>query len=105
VASMRVIGVHPIAAREPVHLIELEVEPSQADVEWGAITQPLNGRDQSFWQVPYDERQVPNAKGHWCFFFHYLDGARPLSSALGDLPLPAETPVPDRLRFVQYEEP
>ena len=102
---MRVIGVHSIAAREPVHLIELEVDPGDAEVEWGAITQPLDGQDRSYWQVPYDERPVPSASGHWCFFFHYLDDKRPLSTALGDLPLPVETPVPPRLRFVQYEEP
>ena len=102
---MRVVGIHPISAREPVHLIEVAVASGDLPIDWGAITQPLEGRDQSYWQVPYDERLLEGPEGHWCFFFHYLDNSRPLSSATGDLPLPPETPVPDRLRFIAYEEP
>jgi hypothetical protein len=102
---MRVVGIHPVVAREPVHLIEIEVTSGELPVEWEAITQPIKGRDESYWQVPYDERELPGPDGRWCFFFHYLDQSQPLSSSSGKLALPPETPVPDRLRFIGYEEP
>jgi hypothetical protein len=102
---MRVIGIHPIKAREPVHLVELEAQLQDMPIDWPSITQVVEGRDQSYWQVPYDERKVPKLNWRWCFFFHYLDPSRPLSSKHGDLALPRETPVPEHLRFVEYEEP
>ena len=102
---MRVVGIHPISAREPVHLIEVEVAASELPVEWGEVTQPIEGRDQSYWQVPYDERELHGSNGRWCFFFHYLNLSRPLSSHVGDLKLPEPTPIPNHLRFMQYEEP
>ena len=103
--SVRVLGVHPISAREPVHLIELEVTGAISELDWVSVTQPLDARDSSYWQVPYDERAVPGREGHWCFFFHYLDLARPLQSNLGPLLLPRESPLPSHLRFIRYEEP
>ena len=102
---MRVVGIHPVSAREPVHLIEIEIAAGEQPVDWGAITQPLQGRDRGYWQVPYDECELEGSDGHWCFFFHYLDMSRPLSSPAGDLVLPAETPLPQRLRSINYEEP
>jgi hypothetical protein len=102
---MRVVGVHPVEARQPVHLIELEAQLEDMPIDWPSITQSLEGRDSSYWQVPYDEHTVPGRNWHWCFFFHYLDVSRPLSSQSGDLPLPAASPAPDHLRFMRYEEP
>ena len=102
---MRVVGVHPIEARQPVHLLELEAQIEDMPIDWSSITQSVAGRDESYWQVPYDEQMVPGRAWHWCFFFHYLDQSRPLSSQSGDLALPLETSVPDHLRFMRYEEP
>ena len=101
----RVIGVHPVQASQPVHLLEIEVPDFISDIEWSDITQPVPDRDRSYWQVPYDERRVPDRSDRWCFFFHYLDRSRPLRSPAGELTLPAETPAPDYLRFIRYEEP
>jgi hypothetical protein len=102
---MRVLGVHPIEARQPVHLVEFEANLEDMPIVWESITQSLKDKDQSYWQVPYDERKVPNVNWRWCFFFHYLDLSRPLSSHVGDLELPEPTPTPEHLGFARYEEP
>ena len=101
--EIKIIGIHPVNADEPVHLIEIEATGN--DIDWMAITQPAEGADESCWQVPYDEQRVPGFKSLWCFFFHYLDQSRPLSSEAGDLALPMETPAPDHLRFIKYDPP
>jgi hypothetical protein len=101
----RVIGIHPVSADEPVHLVEVEVGADVGEIDWCSFTQPLAGRDQGLWQVPYDERMVPGRPGHWCFFFHYLDVRQPLLSYAGPMELPPETPVPQSLRFVAYRKP
>jgi hypothetical protein len=100
-----VLGVHPVKAREPVHLIEIELLADASHVDWRSFTQPFEGRDRSYWQVPYGEQPVPDRPNSWCFFFHYLDTSRPLQSFAGDLVLPEETPVPPSLSFIKYEEP
>lgn len=102
---LRVLGVHPVEAAEPVHLVEIQLSIDVASFDWGTLTQQLPDKEQSYWQVPYDERPVPGASDRWCFFFHYLDVSRPLASDHGPLALPPESPVPDYLRFVRYEEP
>ena len=72
-SMVRVLGVHPIAAQEPVHLVEIEVIGVASEVDWGSFTQPMPGSSRDDWQAPYDERPVPAHPGRWCFFFHYLD--------------------------------
>ena len=103
--TVRVLGVHPVKASEPVHLIEIELLGDTSNVDWCSFTQPMKGRDRSYWQVPYDEKPVPSHPNNWCFFFHYLDTSRPLLSFAGDLALPPETPVPPDLSFMKYEAP
>ncbi len=103
--GLRIVGLHPVEAPEPVHLVELDASGYKSDLDWGAITQPVEGRDRSYWQVPYDEMPVPGKPDHWCFFFHYLDRSRPLSSPAGALVLPTETPLPAHLRCIKYEQP
>ncbi len=102
---MRVIGVHPVEAAQPVHLVVLDCEGRSGELDWTSITQPDLKQDESFWQVPYDEVQVPGGGDRWTFFFHYLDVARPLQSNLGVLPLVSQTPMPQQFRFRKYEEP
>ena len=104
-SSARVLGVHPVAAPQPVHLVEIDLGEGASNFDWSSVTQPLEGRDSSYWQVPYDERAVPGKEGRWCFFFHYLNLQSPLHSNFGPLPLPSESPLPPHLRFIQYEEP
>jgi hypothetical protein len=76
------------------------------------------------WQVPYDEsvldpsgtQLVGNSSGGtWrpdsligdfrlCFFL-YVYGSRTLSTPTGSLELPEPTAKPDRLAFLEFEEP
>jgi hypothetical protein len=86
-------------------LIEIEVQPDDAAVDWSTITQPIDGQPPENWQVPYDERRVDGTGGRWAFFFHYLDLRRPLSSPFGDLDLREPSPTPKHLRGVEYEVP
>lgn len=104
-SMVRVLGVHPIAAQEPVHLVEIEVIGVASEVDWGSFTQPMPGSSRDDWQAPYDERPVPAHPGRWCFFFHYLDRNQPLQSFAGNLALPPESPIPSHLRFIKYEGP
>ena len=99
---MKIIGIHPIDASEPVHLIEIDGVPD--DIDWSTLTQSVEGQPPENWQVPWDERKVPDSDS-WCFFFHYLDKSRPLSSAEGELVLPEESMLPAHLRFFRYETP
>ena len=55
---MRVVGVHPIVADEPVHLVELAIEGSAEGFDFGDITQEVPGQPLSNWQAVYDEREV-----------------------------------------------
>jgi hypothetical protein len=84
-AVARIVGVHPIEAPEPCHLCELVVEGEAQEFDFGEFTQPLTGRDRSYWQMPYDERLLLSSQTQrsYVFFFHYLD----------------------RLGFVMYESP
>ena len=99
----RIVGIHPVAADEPVHLVELEIEGNADGFGIGEITQELPGEPQSNWQVVYDERQI--GQNRWAFFFHYLDTAKPLLSPAGPLALPPESPLPDHLTGIEYEQP
>ena len=47
---MRIIGVHPIEASEPCHLIEVKfLQPNEID--WSEFTQELPDQDRENWQV------------------------------------------------------
>lgn len=98
---VRVIGIHPIAADEPLHLVELEAD--SGDFDFGAVTQEVSGQPRSNWQAAYDEREV--GENRFAFFFHYLDIAKPLLSPVGPLALPPESPVPKHLQGIEYEQP
>ncbi len=121
---MKVVGIYPIQADEPVHLAELEIESEDSYANIGQITQEVPGQRRDNWQSPYMEQlldedgstpiaedfEIPNKKDEWkekrrvVFFFHYLDLAKNLSTPWGDLPLPSEEEKPDRLK-VEYEPP
>jgi hypothetical protein len=99
----RVIGIHAVPADEPLHLVELEVEGNPSSLNLDEITQEVPGQPRSNWQAVYDERQVGDNR--FAFFFHYLDTAKPLLTPVGPLALPPESPVPEHLQCIEYEQP
>jgi len=117
-----VVGVHPVEAAEPCHLIELTIEDAPRPIDVGRITQRLRGQPRSNWQVPWDEHFLdpsgqaaldpdrpeeppPTGVVRVAFFFHYLDVSRPLLSPWGKLTLPPVSDRPPRLAFLTYESP
>lgn len=125
-ARVEVIGVYPVNAPEPCHLIELWVRGSEMPIEMGAFTQEEPGEPCGNWQVPYDEK-IMDAAGSgvvadpweigdeesevWkgdvrlAFFFHYLRIDAPLRTPFGSVPLPVPTQMPARLQFMKYGPP
>jgi hypothetical protein len=103
----KVIGVHPIEADEPVHLIELLVEGNADAFDIGEVTQEVAEQPKSNWQAPYDERVLEESDGkiRYAFFFHELDHLKPLLTPLGSLPLPEPTKAPAHLQEIVYESP
>jgi hypothetical protein len=88
-----------------LYLLEIEVKPADAEVNWSAITQPIEGQPPENWQTPYDESRLDGREGHWAFFFHFLDRNLPLQTELGERRLPQTTPIPPHLRGILYELP
>jgi len=121
----RVVGVYPVKADEPCHLVELVIEGSDTPVCVGDITQEIPGLDRAGWQVPWAERLLDRAgetvlakereleerpgllqgSVRLVFFLHYLDLARPLITPFGALPLPLPSRRPSRLKMVRYQPP
>jgi hypothetical protein len=103
VNRVRVLGVHPIVADEPVYLVELEIEGGDDGFDFGEVAQEVPGEPWDKWQTAYDEREIgPN---RFAFFFHYLDSAKPLLSPAGPLALPPESPIPEHLESIEYDRP
>ena len=104
---IRIIGVHPISANEPCHLLEIELKAPSDEFDFGLVTQEMPDQPKANWQVAYDEQQVGEKKDacRWAFFFQYLDFDRPLLTPLGPITLPQPTPVPPHLKPIEYFEP
>ena len=105
---VEILGVHPIVAHQPVHLMHITMTHSFEDVDWCMFTQVNPELDESSWQVAYDEtllESLPDGRSRVAFFFHYLDFARPFMTPAGPLPLPAPLPVPSELSHLVYEDP
>ena len=102
------------------------VRNSDGAFKIGDITQEWPGKDQSSWQVAYDEKVLTNdgsailfdpwfpdgdVSQHWlgdvrfAFFFHYLNFDRPLQTPFGDVTVAEATKRPTRLNFMKYESP
>jgi len=120
--NVEVLGVHPVEAPEPCHLVELQVDQAEASFEIDAVTQETPGQPRDNWQVPWDEHFLNSdgsalfnptapelrpsvAKFRVAFFFHYLDLGRPLLTPSGAVVLPSPSPRPPRLAFLRYESP
>ncbi len=103
--AARVLGVHPIPASEPVHLLEIDLGDMPAAFDWQGVTQEDPEIHRLSWQVAYDEQPVAEDGTKWAFFFHYLDLSKPLLTPSGPLLLPPESPLPVHLARIEYEEP
>ena len=103
----KIIGVHPIEADEPVHLVELLVEGDADAFDVGEVTQEVAGQPKSNWQAPYDERVLEESDGkiRYAFFFHYLDLKQPLITPAGSVPIPKASKQPAHLKDIEYESP
>lgn len=119
------VGVYRVEAEEPVHLVELLVQDAQGVFKIGDITQVVSGQPADQWQSPYlevilnaagdeilaDDYEAPNRPELWldtmrlAFFFHYLDFGQPLLTPFGEVRLPAEAELPNRLSILEYEAP
>jgi hypothetical protein len=88
-----------------LYLIEVQLRPPKAKLDWGEITQPRDDRPRENWQVPWDERPIDESAGLWAFFLHYVNLDEPLSTPVGDRQLPSPTPLPSRLASIRYELP
>ena len=123
--EIKIIGVYPVAADEPVHIVELSVFDANGIFEIGGFTQEIRDQPRDNWQAPWlvqilsasgdkslaDDYEMPKRPELWhgvmrlAFFFHYLDLARPLITPFGEFELPAESQLPDRLSMMEYEQP
>ena len=116
---IEVIGVYPVEAPEPCHLIELVISDPADGFDLAGITQESPGTTRDNLQVPYDERYLSDTgetvldqqepgrgptvdAARVVFFFHYLELSRPLLSPLGPLELPPPSARPARLDFTTY---
>lgn len=103
--SLNIIGIYPVDAPEPCHLIEVQIAPSNQEYDWGSVTQEVKGQPKSNWQVPWDEQELDASNGRWVFFFHYLDLSKPLITPDGPKKLPQAAVLPEYLQSIKYEEP
>ena len=90
---------------EGLYLIEVQLEPPDATLDWALVTQQQPSQPESNWQVPYDEQRVESGDGRWMFFLHFVDLNGPLTTPVGPRALPSPTPRPQHLAKFRYELP
>ena len=88
-----------------LYLIEVALEPDDAEIDWGQVTQPVAGLSRSSWQSVWDEQPLEGEGNRWAFFLHDVDLNQPLRTPVGDLRLPQPTPTPKHLKDVVYQDP
>ena len=88
-----------------LYLIEVQLDPPVATVNFGDFCQQIEGRPQSDWQVAYDERAIDASTGIWAFFLHNVDLRKPLETPVGSLQLPTLSTKPAHLSSCVYEVP
>ena len=118
--GLSIIGVYSIPETDDVKLIEIVIDRSPSSVEVDKFTQLDKSIPKSSWQTAYDEHYL-NENGtevigrfgefptdilftRLAFFLHFVDFDKPLLSQFGELWLPLESPIPDRLKkIIKYE--
>jgi hypothetical protein len=90
---------------EGLFLIEVQLDPPEATIEWGQFTQQIAGKPRSEWQVAYDERAINAAVGTWAFFLHFVDFSKPLETPTGPIQLPPPSSRPAYLSGCRYWVP
>jgi hypothetical protein len=123
--KVEVLGVYPVDAPEPCHLIEVQIRGAQNSIDLGQFTQDIPGKLPSNRQVPWMEqilspegdRVIADSSAVWrnpdllrgdiriVFFFHYLNRDWPLSTPFGEFRIPADSKLPERLSTLKYETP
>ncbi len=105
--NAEVLGIYPVQAPEPCHLIEMLLTGWDVRTFVNGVTQPDPSTAQDNWQVPWDERVLSSEDGTAivAFFFHYLDVNAPLITPAGALTIPATEELPERLLLLRYESP
>ena len=61
--TTEIIGLYPIEAKEPVHLVEIRIKNSQGLFDIYNFTQEVHGQPKTNWQVPYNEK-ILDEKGN-----------------------------------------
>jgi len=108
--KVEVVGVYAIPETPEVKLVEVVIERPPSQVDAGMFTQTDSE------QVSYGEHylnedgtavidrfcDIPEniANTRIAFFLNNLNADKPLSSQFGDVVLPAESPMPDRLKTI-----
>ena len=119
--TVELLGLYPV--QRDVHLLEIVIRGTPNEVvQMQEFAQPKPGVKKSSWQVAYDEYLL-NRSGtdglsifepqgiriemdlRMTFFLHYLDLRLPISTPVGPMQLPSETPRPERLQFIKYAPP
>ncbi len=102
-----ILGVHPVPIETPCHLLEVLIEGIEEGIDFGEITQCVQGEARDNWQAPYDERILEKGDGsfRYAFFFHHLNFEQPLLTPMGSVPLPPPSPMPKHLQSIPYEAP
>ena len=119
--DLSIIGVYSISESDEVKLIEMLIDCTPSKVEIDKLTQPEKDTPKSSWQAAYDEHylsedgtkvigrfgKIPTniTYTRLAFFLHFVDFEKPLLSQFGELWLPAESPIPDRLKIIVKYEP
>ena len=88
-----------------LYLVEVQLEPPDAVMDWAMVTQPDPSQPESNWQVAYDEQPLESAEGRWVFFLHFINFDRPLATPVGQRGLPFPSPRPPHLATFKYELP
>ena len=124
-SNIIVIGIYPIEAYEPVHLIEMIIKNPPHIPDINEFTQEIPGEPRENWPVPYTEYILDSTGTHiisedfientkpelWAgdvrlvFFFHFLDLTKPMITPFGVVDLPQESSLPDRLNIIDYDPP
>ena len=123
--SLQILGVHPMEADEPCHLVEIMVIGSLG-FDPGEFVQELDDEDDDAWPSAWgecvldvagesvqadaedlatDRAELLLGEVRMAFFIHNLDLTAPLLTPFGEVALPPATPLPPRLQAVPYEAP